>query len=168
MQPHDLLKVWHLSTRDGQKKLRNFVFLVKNFLGTVWLAQLSWGMQNLQNLPIRRFRCILILFIGWFSYVGAFTIDFRTRMIQDVWLVNIQKNEIPVSTPFRLEGLLTDEVEISRWVSQGLPSNELSIQNGILTTRASRFPLCIDPQMQVNTFLWFKTLPFVWVWILMS
>ncbi|MCO5597847.1 hypothetical protein L7F22_051931 [Adiantum nelumboides] len=85
---------------------------------------------------------------SFLSYTGAFTIDFRMRMLKRIWFVDIQQSNIPVTVPFRLEALLTDEVEISRWISEGLPSNELSIQNGILTTRASRFPLCIDPQMQ--------------------
>lgn len=36
----------------------------------------------------------------------------------------------------------------NRWGSEGLPADELSVQNGILTTRGSRFAMCIDPQQQ--------------------
>lgn len=39
-------------------------------------------------------------------------------------------------------------METTQWSSEGLPSDELSVQNGILTVRANRWPLCIDPQMQ--------------------
>lgn len=35
-----------------------------------------------------------------------------------------------------------------RWTSEGLPSDVLSAQNGILTLKTSRFPVCIDPQQQ--------------------
>lgn len=47
-----------------------------------------------------------------------------------------------------VESTTADIPLIFRWNSQGLPPDELSVQNGILTTRASRFPLCIDPQTQ--------------------
>lgn len=70
------------------------------------------------------------------------------RITQDLWYGDLVTRGVPVSAPFALETLLTSEVEVAAWASEGLPGDELSIQNGILTTRASRFPLCIDPQMQ--------------------
>lgn len=63
--------------------------------------------------------------------------------------------EIPCNPEMRLETFLTNEVEVSKWASEGLPTDELSIQNGILTSMASRYPLCIDPQMQAVS--WIKT-----------
>ncbi|ESN91800.1 hypothetical protein HELRODRAFT_96436 [Helobdella robusta] len=90
---------------------------------------------------------------AFLCYLGAFTWEFRNEMINDTWLVDIKSRDIPVSDPFKLEALLTDEVEISKWTSESLPPDELSIQNGILTTRASRFPLCIDPQQQAYNWI---------------
>lgn len=54
---------------------------------------------------------------------------------------------------FKVEELLTSDVEISMWNSQGLPPDELSIQNAILTTKGPRTPVCIDPQGQAIKWL---------------
>ncbi|XP_077015711.1 dynein axonemal heavy chain 10 isoform X3 [Tamandua tetradactyla] len=107
-------------------------------------------LNDLDELMHRRVKLLgdCLLCAAFLSYEGAFTWEFRDEMVNQVWQNDLLEREIPLSQPFRLEHLLTDDVEISRWGSQGLPPDELSVQNGILTTRASRFPLCIDPQQQ--------------------
>ncbi|XP_028292993.1 dynein heavy chain 10, axonemal [Gouania willdenowi] len=85
---------------------------------------------------------------AFLSYQGAFSWDFRNEMVYKTWAQDVQHRRIPLSQPFRVETILTDEVQISKWGSEGLPPDELSVQNEILSTRGSRFPLCIDPQQQ--------------------
>lgn len=74
-------------------------------------------------------------------------------MVYDDWQSDIIEREIPLTQPFRIEQNLTTDVEVSQWVSENLPPDELSVQNGILTIRGSRFPMCIDPQQQALTWI---------------
>ena len=94
-----------------------------------------------------------LLSSSFLSYLGAFNYEYRASLCYDLWLGDVRDRSLPLSEPFRLETILTTEVETTKWASEGLPGDELSIQNGILTTRSSRFPLCIDPQMQAVTWI---------------
>lgn len=120
----------------------------KLFTG-LFSEKLRWQ-EMLKQLAIDKENMIgtCLLSAAFMAYAGAFSWDFRRTMIFDDWLGDILKRDIPVTTPYAIDQNLTNDVEISTWSSEGLPSDDLSVQNGILTTRAARFPLCIDPQQQ--------------------
>ncbi|KAL4108550.1 hypothetical protein PRIC1_000265 [Phytophthora ramorum] len=100
------------------------------------------------NLQSERLVGDCLLTASFLSYAGAFSFDYRSDLIYRDFFQDIESRTLPVTTPFRLESSLTDDATIQKWVSEGLPADEHSVQNGILTTKASRFPLCIDPQQQ--------------------
>ena len=85
---------------------------------------------------------------AFLSYTGAFNFDMRQELMKDTWEVDLLSKSMPMSSPFKLEALLPSDGEKAVWAGSGLPQDELSVQTGILTTRSSRYPLCIDPQQQ--------------------
>lgn len=66
----------------------------------------------------------------------------------------MKTRRIPFGNNLNLIEMLTDAPTISEWSLQGLPNDDLSIQNGIIVTKASRYPLLIDPQAQGK--IWLK------------
>ena len=111
--------------------------------------------RETKELQIRKERlvCDCLLTCAFLSYAGPLTFEFRKRFIHDMLEANLLQLQLPLSQPFTLQGLLTTDNEMNSWRAEGLPSDELSVQNGILTTRAERFPLCIDPQMQASKWI---------------
>ena len=66
------------------------------------------------------------------------------------WITRCNELEIPVTAGLTLETVLADAFEIRQWNTDGLPRDQLSIENAILVTRGRRWPLMIDPQEQVS------------------
>ena len=97
-----------------------------------------------------------LLASSFLSYLGAFTTDYRSELLSRRLFEDLHKRKVPLMEPFKLETLLTTDSTIQGWVANGLPADEHSVQNGILTTKASRFPLCIDPQQQAVS--WIKNM----------
>jgi len=88
------------------------------------------------------------------SYYGAFTSDYRRRLIE-LWENECRARNIPISADCSIQKVLSSPVEIRDWTIAGLPTDLHSIQNAILVSLSNRWPLIIDPQGQANN--WIKT-----------
>ena len=67
-------------------------------------------------------------------------------MLTSQWVEGCLERNIPTDEVFSLSTIMGDPVEIRNWGIAGLPSDNVSVENGILTTMAERYALCIDPQ----------------------
>ncbi|CAH0547855.1 unnamed protein product [Brassicogethes aeneus] len=84
---------------------------------------------------------------GCVAYLGAFTNFYRVQLVNS-WERKCKKHGIPASSNFSLINILADQYEIRMWNTYGLPRDLVSTENAILVTKASRWPLMIDPQEQ--------------------
>lgn len=95
-----------------------------------------------------------LLSSAFLAYLSPFSYEIRQELIENQWTKDLYEKKILVTKQFQIKNFLSSNVEISEWTSQGLPNDEFSIQNGILTLQSNRFPYCIDPQLQ--GLMWIK------------
>ena len=142
-------KAEQLELKEMAELMQKRLAAADKLLSGLGSEKIRWS-EDLKALKEQRVRltgdCLLVA--GFMSYTGAFNWEIRNKLIYDSWKSDLVSKEVPVTEDFKVEKLMTTDVEQSLWAQEGLPGDELSIQNGILTTKGSRFPLCIDPQQQ--------------------
>ena len=106
---------------------------------------------TLQPIPIGD----ILVSSGIIAYLGAFTTAFRQKQAKR-WLQECKNKNIPCTETMSLTSVLGEAVTIRQWIISGLPSDNFSIENGIIISNARRWPLIIDPQGQANK--WIKNM----------
>ena len=86
---------------------------------------------------------------GILAYLGPFTAVYRHRQTSS-WILSLKQHHIPCSDHLSLSSTLGDPVQIRQWNIDGLPTDNFSVDNGIIVFNARRWPLMIDPQGQAN------------------
>eukprot|EP00898_Chlorokybus_atmophyticus_P005691 jgi/Chlat1/6122/Chrsp409S05665 len=85
------------------------------------------------------------------SYLGPFNREARdTLLAKDFLPASSQGGQslLPATPKLDVVRFLVEDAEVGEWTLQGLPMDDLSIQNGIIVTRSQRWPLLVDPQGQ--------------------
>lgn len=115
--------------------------------------QVRWAESvELLNLQIESLIGNVFLSAACVAYFGAFSAVYRKQLIA-AWTQKCSILGINVSETFSLTEMLADPNVVREWNIQGLPADQLSIENGLLVTRGRRWPLMIDPQGQANRWI---------------
>ncbi len=80
--------------------------------------------------------------------MGAFTGPYRKGLYEQ-WDIEMAESNVPHSPGCTLISVLEDPVAVRQWRIEGLPADPLSTENGIIISKARRWPLMIDPETQV-------------------
>lgn len=108
-----------------------------------WSDQINNLTNELEELPQRT-----ILAAGFISYLSQAPEDERRSMLSD-WLQFVGLSS------FDLRQFLSSESEQLVWKGEGLPSDELSMENALVILKAEQCPFLIDPSQRATD--WLKT-----------
>jgi len=107
-----------------------------------------WTMQ------ISEFEGELIRLIGdvsicsaFLTYCGSFSQEIRDDFLKNV-TQSASQLKLPSTTDFNFLPFLVSDGSVGEWNLQGLPTDNTSIQNGVIVTNTLRYPFLIDPQEQ--------------------
>lgn len=123
--------------------------LVKGLAGEYSRWQISIGQYNTALVKVVGDSLIAAAFL---SYAGPFETSYRNILMKQ-WSISVSQQKIPVTENFDFTEFLAKATDVRDWNIQGLPKDDFSTENGVISTRGSRWPLMIDPQGQANKWI---------------
>ena len=134
---------------DGAMALQRKMTMASQLIGGLAGERVRWtdDSNNFSEMK-RRLVGDCAASCAFVCYCGPFNQEFRKYLVEDKFVADCQLRGVPITTGLDVISFMVDIGTIGDWNMQGLPADPLSIQNGILVTRSSRFPLMIDPQGQ--------------------
>ncbi|CAF1020652.1 unnamed protein product, partial [Adineta ricciae] len=132
------------------EKAKETIEAAQNLVGKLegefyrWSAQVNDLNEQLKHLPK-----LSLLSAGFITYLASQSEDKRVDYM-DKW-----KEIVKVDDKFDVRKFLSTESEQLVWKSQGLPSDDLSMENAIVILRSQLCPFLIDPSSRATD--WLKT-----------
>lgn len=65
-------------------------------------------------------------------------------------MAQVRANKVPHTQKFDITEFMVNGAIVREWTTQGLPTDNFSIENGVMVTKGLRWPLMIDPQNQAQ------------------
>lgn len=124
-----------------------------NLIGLLSGEQVRWE-ENVADLKRKSGNLVgdCLIAAGSISYCGPFTYDYRMRL-ETAWRSKIRELGIIHTPEISMKELLEDKVEVREWTVNGLPQDNLSIENATIMKYSRRWPLMVDPQNQGSSFI---------------
>ena len=128
--------------------------LAQRLVGGLASENVRWG-KEIERLKSNATTLVgdCMLAAGFVSYVGAFDKDLREELWKIQWSTDLKNRCIPTTEGSDPLEILSDEGKKAIMVSEGLPSDRVSLENGAVLTNCKRWPLLIDPQAQAIKWL---------------
>jgi len=123
--------------------------LVKGLAGEYVRWQASIGQYNSALVKVTGDALLAAAFL---SYAGPFETSYRSSLMVK-WSSSVVNQKLPMTENFDFTKFLAKPTDVRDWNIQGLPKDDFSTENGVISTRGSRWPLMIDPQGQANRWI---------------
>lgn len=139
---------------DQAEALTTRADLAQRLVGGLASENVRWG-DEIEKLKSNSLTLVgdCMLAAGFVSYVGAFDKELREELWKNQWTNDLKDRGIPMTEGSDPLEVLSNEGMNSKMVSEGLPSDRVSLENGSILTNCKRWPLLIDPQVQAIKWL---------------